>query len=146
MTVKKSNTKQPALPKAIKKMDLKKVAFRSKDRITEKQREESGLGWREAFDMWYVDGDGFGWCIPTLLISHNRRSEHGSRTYATTLEGKQVRIGGGPHVQMKIVVHLKKSNYKRLQPILKLISEGKISANQTRDQISTRRMRRYVGW
>jgi hypothetical protein len=91
------------------------------------------------FELWYVRA--FGWCVPTLLIRQpgRRSSQTSARTYATTLDGKPVRIGLGPHVEVTCTVHVREGSRKRLQSYLDLQRNGAVTANEIRDRISTRR-------
>jgi hypothetical protein len=109
------------LPKGILKSDLKYPNY--KQHVYE-----------DDFELWYTDR--FGWCIPTLLIGRNR---HGERTYATTLTGKSVRIGGGPHVRVRVKVYCRKLRKKALAPFVATRDAGQITSNNIRDSISTRR-------
>lgn len=107
------------------------------------------LPWDEQhFALWFIMG--FGWVMPTLAISRR-----GQRTYAVALgeggtdkyppkRGAQVRVGLGPHVLEQHTVYVKQSRLKVLAPFLELRREGAVGANQTRDRISTRRMRRNI--
>jgi hypothetical protein len=92
------------------------------------------------FELWHVND--WKWCIPTLFIAKARSgSGMNDRTYATRVsDGGQVRIGRGPHIQVTLKVYIRQSNVERLRKnFLKLIMDGKIGANETRDLISTRR-------
>lgn len=89
------------------------------------------------FDLWYVKS--FGWVIPTLLISSGRRSNTTDRTYATTLDGKPVRVGRGPHVLETHTVWVRNARLKSLQKFLDLRKSGQATAGQIRDRISSRR-------
>ena len=92
------------------------------------------------FSLWYVDALG-GWCVPTLLIRNasRRSSSKTDRTYATTLDGKPVRIGMGPHVSAIARVYVRASRKAALQRYLDLQSEGSKTAHEIRDRISSRR-------
>lgn len=120
----------PKLPKGVLKTDL----------IRPKQYA------RIAYDaphvqLWYTER--FGWCAPTLLIAKatydNGRGTN--RTYAVTMDGDLVRIGSGPHILHQVTVIPKKSRLKALQPLFDLVEKGRAKAGDTRDRISTRRMR-----
>lgn len=133
---KASAPKAPALPKSIKASDLKhpkhyKDLFQTED-------------YRDSFELWYSEG--FGWCIPTLLIGRSRRAiqsySGGERTYAVRVsDGGTVRIGNGPHIKSRVTVYLRKSRKAALQKFLDLMGKGAARAGQIRDRISTRRMR-----
>ena len=89
------------------------------------------------FELWYTTG--FGWCIPTLNISHNRRASS-ERTYAVRVDTDGVvRIGGGPHVIERHWVYVKKARLKALQKFVDMQAQGAVDANTVRDRISSRR-------
>jgi len=97
-----------------------------------------------SFDLWHTTG--FGWCIPTLLIAaaSYRRPGQPERTYATTIDGKVVRIGAGPHVTHRLTVYLRPSRMAALKKFLDLREAGRGSAGQVRDRISSRRAQGQV--
>jgi len=133
------------LPKGVKPEDL---VENWEDRPTDAQTNLVDLrhitpdGYGNSFRMYLVKD--WGWCIPTLLISNARhKSGFTDRSYAVRVkDGRTVRVGKGPHVEKEVYVHIKKSNFSRLKPIFKLMQSGAVDANQTRDRISTRMMRR----
>lgn len=90
------------------------------------------------FKMWKTDR--FGWCFPTLLIRKSQRHDRNDRTYAVTERGELVRIGMGPHVTVAVDVYVRKSRLASLQPVLDLIRDGEIKANERRDDLSTKRL------
>lgn len=91
------------------------------------------------FELWYTEG--FGWCIPTLLISKNNRNNYGDRTYAVRInDGGNVRIGRGPHVKAQVKVYARKDRMTVLQKYLDIRTKGSEAANTVRDRISTRRL------
>lgn len=118
------------LPKGILKSDLK-YPRAYKDHVYGKD-----------FELWYTEG--FGWCIPTLLIGRRRGKNTTDRTYATTLDGKPVRIGNGPHVKATLTVYVTKKREKALQSFVEIKEKGAEVSNTIRDRISTRRMRRSL--
>lgn len=127
-------TKMPALPKLpkeIKKSDLK---WPKKAEVNYKIGK---FGHLELFHC----GE-FGWVISTLLI--NKSSRFADRTYGIKLDGKQVRIGDGPHIDARIKLYITDENKKRLAPFIELYEKGLADAHSTRDRISTRRLRRYL--
>jgi hypothetical protein len=112
------------LPKGILKSDLKYP----------KSYKQHVYG--KDFEIWYTTG--FGWCIPTLHIGRGR---YGERTYATTLDGRPVRIGNGPHVKAQLKVYVRKSREKALEGLLQVKEKGAETSHSIRDGISTRRAR-----
>ena len=74
----------------------------------------------------------FGWCVATLSIGRDR-------TYAVTLDGSQVRVGNGPHVEARATVYLSSANAKRLEKYTDLYAAGVGASNDIRDRISSRR-------
>jgi len=104
------------------------------------------LAVRESCDTGYGGGDftvyytaQFGWCVPTLRIRGAGQTGYKPRSYGVALKGGSlVRLGRGPHILAEISVYLKKSNIKKLAPILEVIRTGAVAANETRDRISTR--------
>ena len=133
----KQETTTPAavtLPAGIKVGDTTFPKFDSKDAIA---RDAQG-GWLE-FELWHVAR--VGWVIPTLLIRNpGRRSQQTSaRTYATTLDGQQMRVGMGPHVTAQVRVYVRESRRAALQRFLDLRDAGAVDAHTIRDRISTRR-------
>ena len=83
----------------------------------------------------------FGWCFPTLLIAKGRNG-YANRTYATTLDGKSVRVGLGPHIKCTLKIRVTKKNVTRLKAAFAtLLADGAAKANDIRDAISTKRMR-----
>jgi hypothetical protein len=98
------------------------------------------------FEMWYCNG--MGWVIPTLLIRTTRRMDRANRTYATSLNGHQCRVGMGPHVLRQVTVYVRATRQSALQKYLDLKLKGEQDSNQIRDRISTRRamgtMRRSI--
>ncbi len=129
-TLIESKLSVPALPKGVIEADLKRPAvFTECEGIPYEDRQ---------FDLWYTTG--FGWCIPTLLISKGRRHNTTDRTYAITVNKQQsVRIGHGPHVTRTVTVHTRKTTLARLQPFLDLRRSGQANAGSIRDRISSRR-------
>ena len=131
--------KQFPLPKFINVDDL---VYPKDDKLDyDKVREffsSSDMAWSST-PMYHVSG--FGWCVPVLQIK-NGHNGMASRAYAVRLkDGAQVRVGNGPHVTATVTLYLHKGNYSRLLKSLKpLIDAGGIKANQTRDELSTRRM------
>lgn len=102
-------------------------------------------GYVESFDLWLSTT--FGWCIPTLSIRRSHRFGGGyERTYATSVDGRQCRIGTNTR-RSSVTVYVTKKTAKRLAKFTALKNEGEEKANNTRDIISTRRMRRAsFGW
>lgn len=79
--------------------------------------------YKDDFELWHVEG--FGWCIPTLLIANvGRRARNAGitteRTYAVPVSGKfaVVRIGFGPHVKCRTRVIVTSKNRARLLPYI----------------------------
>lgn len=120
------------LPKGILKTDLK-YPKNYKNHVYGKD-----------FELWYTER--FGWCIPTLLIGRKRGRNTTDRTYATTLDGKPVRIGNGPHVKATVQVYVTKKREKALQTFVEIHTKGAEVSNEIRDRISTRRMRSALRW
>lgn len=122
------------LPQDILESDLKQPSFKAKggDALVP----DPTYSGRNEFELWYTTA--FGWCIPTLAISNAKRSGS-SRTYATTLEGKAVRIGHGPHVLHQLRVYVRQSRATALAKYLQLRDGGEIKSNEIRDRISSRR-------
>lgn len=90
------------------------------------------------FDLWHVVG--FGWVIPTLLISKTRRTGIQDRTYAVKVDGGGTcRVGKGPHVDETVKVYVKRSRLAALQKFLDLRTAGQVKAGTIRDRISSRR-------
>lgn len=136
------------LPKGILKSDLK---YKAKELTASQQKRLEALGldrysmsfFSPRFEM--LDIEACGWTIPTLLIAKaGRNSTYADRTYAITLKGTMCRVGKGPHVLNTIRVFVTRDSFDRLFPFLELYAKGLKAANQTRDRISTRRMRRYL--
>lgn len=130
----------PNLPKYIRESDFKEPSYRGKDLLGWEHPARETVG-SSSIELWHTER--FGWVIPTLTI-RNASYRHGGigatrRTYAIGLDGTPCRVGFGPHVTHQLRIYLKKSNVKRLQPMLDLIAEGQVKANDTRDRISTRR-------
>jgi hypothetical protein len=127
-----TDTKTPviALPKQVRESDLKSPSYKSKVK----------RHWDKDFDLHYTER--FGWVVPTLLISRasGRRSGYQDRTYATSMDGVNCRVGLGPHIKRTVHVYVTDKNLERLQPILDIRSTGAEAANDKRDHISTRRM------
>jgi len=99
------------------------------------------LGFYSEIKLWYVEG--FGWCLPTLLIKNaSRGSTTSNRYYAIRLKDNGlVRIGHGPHVTGTFKIQLNSKNYKKLLKVLMpLLEKGAVEANQRRDDLSTRRL------
>lgn len=105
-----------------------------------------GVPWEQRwFELWFVDG--WGWCIPTLLISNagsRRVNSTGAgatkRTYAVRVDNREtVRIGLGPHVKGTYTVNVTKKSLPAMEKYFTLIQEGQTKAGQIRDTISTRR-------
>lgn len=132
------------LPSTLEASDLFKAS--KKDELSyEAQREAvAGAGdraWSGDLEMWHAQE--FGWCFPNLLIKSGSRRGTTDRTYATRAsDGALVRIGFGPHIQARVMVHLKKSNLKRLAPLLEILRKGAQASNNYRDLLSTRRAQR----
>lgn len=121
--------KLPALPPGIELADLVPPAWDAPDPPVKDWESRQ-------FDLWYTER--FGWCIPTLLISHSRRAP--DRTYAHSLKTNgPVRIGNGPHVLHQLEVHVRQSRAKALRPYLDARLSGQATAGDIRDRISTRR-------
>lgn len=81
----------------------------------------------------------FGWVLCTLDISKGKAGRE-KRTYAIgCVDGKQYRVGGGPHVQKKIEVYIKASNYERVSKFVELWLQGMEGSGAIRDRISSRR-------
>lgn len=124
-----------ALPKGILVGDLQRPAYDATDKLV------NSVGTYGSFELWYTTG--FGWCIPTLLISSNSRrvSRTGSeRTYAARVsDSATVRIGMGPHVTERVTVYVRQSRLTALQPFLDTMTKGAGSAGTIRDRISSRR-------
>jgi hypothetical protein len=134
---------EPKLPADIKALDLKRPGFEDADKLARiKTGEESWQYELATFEMWYTEQ--MGWCIPTLLIAKASRASTTDRTYATTLDGKQVRIGKGPHVKRVVTVYVRESRLKELQHYLDLQRAGAEVSNQIRDRISSRRAQGQV--
>lgn len=93
------------------------------------------------FELWYTTS--FGWCIPTLFIGKGARGTP-DRTYATTLDGKPVRIGRGPHVLKTVTIYVRASRVEALQKFLELRRNGAAKAGEIRDRISSRRAQGQV--
>ena len=107
------------------------------------------------YALWYTER--FGWVLPTLLISRGKGvnpdryygitvggTKETGLTYAQKRDrepGGQVRIGNGPHVLHTVTVYIKKKDVERLQFLIDLHNQGLVSANETRDSISTKRAR-----
>jgi hypothetical protein len=128
------------LPKGILVSDLKYPDYSKRDKRPKDIPYEDTY-----FELYFVPG--FNWCIPTLLIRNpgRRSSQTTARTYAVTVDTqKLVRIGLGPHVTEKHTVYLRQSRIKDLMPYIELRRKGAAQANQVRDRISTRRMRRDI--
>jgi len=127
-------TVQP-LPKGILTADLQRPAYDATDRLV---HDAGNYG---SFELWYTTG--FGWCLPTLLISANSRrvARSGSeRTYAARVsDGATVRIGMGPHVTERVTVYVRTSRLAALQPFLDVMTAGAGKAGTIRDRISSRR-------
>lgn len=130
---------QYPLPKDITAKDLVYPDYKDGDKLTTIQEGPESWNKRSAsFELWYTEQ--MGWCIPTLLISNARRgSSNPARTYATTLDGKPVRIGRGPHVKRIVTVYVRESRLKALQHYLDKQKAGAEVSNQIRDRISSRR-------
>lgn len=85
------------------------------------------------------------WVLTTLQISaasprQRSRGVSADRYYAVgTKDGKVYTVGRGPHVKEVIEVHLKKSNFERLRPVIRLFAQGLADAQKIRDRISSRR-------
>lgn len=119
------------LPDGINETDLKWPSWEST-----KDNEENRVV--DNFELWFTQG--FGWCIPTLLISKaSRRSSMSNRTYAVTLDNQPVRIGKGPHILRTVTVYVKSRRKNDLQKFLDLKESGSQTAGNIRDRISTRR-------
>lgn len=94
----------------------------------------------ESFRIWKVSS--LGYVFPTLKIRNPRKGrKEAERTYAVAANGQLVRVGMGPHVLEQYEVFVKKSRREALQPILDLIKEGEIKANECRDELSSRMAR-----
>jgi len=124
------------LPPLIQAADLKYPAYDSKDRLARGANNEF-LGDHGQLIFYKVTS--FGWCIATLRISNGRHG-HAARTYAARIsDGAQVRIGSGPHVTSTVTVYIRQSRVKALQKYIDQYNSGAVSANETRDRISSRR-------
>jgi hypothetical protein len=124
-----------ALPSDITETDLKYPDYKSKDQLVPQYDNNQ-------FELWYTQQ--MGWCIPTLRIGGSGRYGSTPRTYATTLDGKQVRIGKGPHVLRTVTVYVRQSRVKVLQKYLDLRTAGAVTSNTIRDRISSRRAQGQV--
>ena len=123
------------LPPDILETDLQRPAWDAKDN---QALVEGRYGKEHAeFELWYTEK--MGWCIPTLLIGRARSANTTDRTYATTLDGKPVRIGKGPHVLRTVTVYVRVSRLAVLQKYLDTRTAGAATAGQIRDRISSRR-------
>lgn len=128
------------LPKDIQSSDLKYPDYKSNDKLVRIQAgPESWQAESAIFELWYTEQ--MGWCIPTLLIAKGSTTD---RTYATTLDGKQVRIGKGPHVKRTVTVYVRQSRLSVLQRYLDLKQSGAEVSNQIRDRISSRRVQGQI--
>lgn len=131
------------LPKYIKSADLKSNYKKSLDTKTVSALWDRGADTH--IKLWHVTG--WGWCIPVLLIkSAGRRNPNVvDRNYAVMVEsGELVRVGLGPHIDETVLVHVNKTNFKRLTPLIDVMIKGKVLAHQARDQRSTRALRRNL--
>jgi hypothetical protein len=130
----KTTTKKTVqeLPPLVVAADLKYPDYKSKDQVA---RDVGDYG-----SLQFYKTVGFGWCIATLLIARSRRTGTTDRTYATRCsDGASVRIGRGPHVESEVRVYVRKSRVKALQKYIDQYNSGAITANTTRDRISSRR-------
>jgi hypothetical protein len=128
---------EPKLPSDIKALDLKRPEFDDVDKLARIPTGSESWQYELAtFEMWYTEQ--MGWCIPTLLIAKAGRAST-DRTYATTLAGKQVRIGRGPHVKRVVTIYVRESRLKELKHYFDLQRDGAEVSNQIRDRISSRR-------
>jgi hypothetical protein len=136
MKTKAITTTQP-LPKGILTSDLQRPSYDAKDKLVT----DYAANFYGSFELWHTTG--FGWCIPTLLISSNshRVARSGSeRTYAARVsDGATVRIGMGPHVTERVTVYVRTSRLAALQPFLDAQNAGAGKAGTIRDRISSRR-------
>lgn len=126
-----------ALPAGILPGDLQRPSYDDKDKLVTNY----DANFYGEFELWMTTG--FGWCIPTLLISSNSRrvARAGSeRTYAARVsDSATVRIGMGPHVTERVTVYVRTSRLAALQPYLDIMTKGAGSAGTIRDRISSRR-------
>jgi hypothetical protein len=130
--------KNHPLPADIEFDDLFYPAYGDSDSLNEVDQSDYQTQRLISFEL--LKTERFGWVIPTLFISKTK-TQSANRTYATSLDGKQCRVGNGPHILATLVVYVTKKNKQRLaNKYLKLITDGMVSANETRDIISTRRM------
>ena len=161
-----SSVGTPPLPKGILKADTLRPSQYTKSgklrkgskpyhEVVAQGKDGSTYGYHE-YELWYTER--FGWVIPTLLISRSKGSTP-DRYYGITIgdekpdysrsaaerrdreRGQQVRIGKGPHVLHQVSVYIRKDRIEKLQFLIDLYNQGQISANDTRDRISTRRAR-----
>lgn len=139
----KTATGLPALPDGILKSDINARIGDRLGRLTTAERKKlHTLPWEDrAFELWFVRS--FGWCIPTLLISHpGRRAAHGTpaRTYAVRVsDGQTVRIGCGPHVTNITRIVVRPDRIDVLKKYIDLRRSGAADAGTVRDRISSRR-------
>ena len=95
-------------------------------------------GWAPSFEMWFTAG--FGWCIPTVPISHG-----GQRTYGVRVSnGGVVRMGMGPHVTERVRVFVRENRKSALQQFMDLKAQGESDALTVRDRVSSRRAQGQV--
>lgn len=130
------------LPEGILKSDFKRVI----PYIPSKKGAEVKHLYEFDFEIWYTER--FGWCIPTLTIQgvssriRARRPDAVRRTYGVAIkDGQQVRMGLGPHIKEHHQVYVTEANVDRLQKYIDLAHTGEAKAQETRDVISTRRLR-----
>lgn len=149
---KQQKTPDYPLPPGILPSDLDYP--KAKDYLNPKPEEQTAYGYCDhgQFELWYIDG--WGWVIPTLMISSGkhryRPSSDTRRTYAICVkDGKGCRVGHGPHVKKTVRVYIRVSRVEGLQTYIDLWKKGLEDANMTRDRISSRRMRsqqRRLDW
>jgi hypothetical protein len=144
-------TKQIALPKGIVDRDLTPPKSYRDYAFYSPSHKGGEPQIPHSFELWYTEG--FGWVIPTLDISRNRRliaKGYQRRTYAVTVEGARlVSVGHGPHVLRSVKVHVRKSRLAALRPFVSTLWDGEAKAGSYRDRLSSRRMRtsaRRSGW
>ena len=139
----------PALPKGVLKADLVRPKWDQTNAAMQTAKGKDGCEWsKHEYKLWYTER--FGWVIPTLLISKSRNGTSDryygitvgdGSTYGDRKKGQQVRIGCGPHVLTQCTVYIKSKRQSKLQFLIDLYNDGQVSANDTRDNISTKRAR-----
>jgi len=102
-------------------------------------------GFPAAKTLLYTDPELFRSLLERIARATARRGSNvADRTYATTLDGKSVRIGFGPHVRARHTVFVSKSRLAVLQKFLDLRKQGQVTSNEIRDRISSRRAQGQV--